>query len=88
MNIEVHIERLILEGLNLEPRERRLRAAVEAELARLLSTEGLRAELLAGGAMRSLAAPEIHVPPQIAAPQLGAHIAQAVHGSIGNVSTG
>lgn len=84
MNIELHIERLVLEGLEVEPRHRsHLQAALEGELARLLATAGLRSELLTGGAMRSLRAGEVHLANQMQAAQLGNHIAQAVYGGIG-----
>jgi hypothetical protein len=84
VNIELHIERLILDGLSVEPRERpHLQAAVEAELTRLLTAGGLRSELLSGGAVRSLGAGEIHVTNQMRASHLGSHIAQAVHGGLG-----
>jgi hypothetical protein len=83
MNIELHIERLILDGLQVEPRNRAaLQAAVEAELTRLLTAGGLRAELLSGGAVRSLGAGEIQVTNQTSAAHLGNHIAQAVHSGI------
>lgn len=84
MNIELHIERLILDGLQLEPRDRsHLQAAVEGELTRLLAAGGLRSELLSGVAVRSLGAGEIHMTNQMSAAHLGNHIAQAVHGGIG-----
>lgn len=84
MNIELHIERLVLEGLEVEPRHRsHLQAALEGELARLLATDGLRSELLSGGAMRSLSAGEIQVTNQMSPLHLGNGIAQAVHGGIG-----
>lgn len=42
MNIRLHIERLVLEGISFEPHARnRLRAAVESELARLIQVGGL-----------------------------------------------
>jgi hypothetical protein len=84
VNIELHIERLILDGLQVEPRNRaHLQAALEAELTRLLTVDGLRSELLSGGAVRSLSAGEIHVTNQTTGTQLGNHIGQAVHGGIG-----
>ena len=84
MNIELHIEQLILDGLQVEQGHRgELHAAVKAEMTRLLGIDGLRAELLRGGALRSLAAEEIHVTDQTTAALLGNHIAQAVHGGTG-----
>jgi hypothetical protein len=84
MNIAFHIERLVLDGLDVELRDRsQLQRAVEAELTRLLAAGGLRPELLSGGAMHSIAGAEIRVPPQTTGAQLGYQIAHAVHGGIG-----
>lgn len=89
MNIELHIERLILDGLTVEPGQRaEVQAAVEAELTRLLATGELNPELLSGGAVRSLGAGEIQVTNQTSAAQLGNHIAQAVHSGIGTEGAG
>ena len=55
MSIHLHIERLVLEGLDARPGQGpAIRAAVERELARLLATQGLNAT-----ASRS----EPHLPP-------------------------
>ena len=84
MNIELHIERLVLDGLDVGPRDRRtLHAAIESELSRLLASGGLSSQLLSGGALRSLGAGEIQVTKQISGAQLGNQIAQAVHSGIG-----
>ena len=84
MNIELHIERLILDGLAVEPNSHtELQSAVEAELTRLLAASGLSPEWLSGGAMRSLKAGEIQVTNQMDAAHLGNQIAQALHGGIG-----
>ena len=88
MNIELHIERLVLEGLEVEPRHgSHLQGALESELARLLATDGWRSELLSGGAMRSLSAGEIHVTNGMSPLHLGNRIAQAVHSGIGADTT-
>lgn len=84
MNINLHIERMVLDGLQVSPRDRaQLQAAVEGELARLLGTDGLRSELLSGGTLRSLGAGEIHVTNQMSPVHLGNQIAQAVHSGVG-----
>ncbi len=55
MNINLHIERLILDGLPMTRSQGVLvQAAVEAELGHLLTTEGLSPGLRAGGAIPSL----------------------------------
>jgi hypothetical protein len=75
---------MVLDGLYVAPRDRaHLQAAVEAELVRLLAADGLRSELLSGGAMRSLGAGEINVTNNMSPLHLGNHIAQAVHGGVG-----
>lgn len=84
MNIELHIERLILDGLAIEPGQRAdIQAAVEGELTRLLVANGLRADLRSGGALPLLRAGAINVSSQTNAMQLGNQIAQSVHGGIG-----
>ena len=85
MNINLHIERLVLDGLAVAPREHaRFQAAVEAELTRLLTSDGLSAILLSGGAMPHLPATSIQLNDQANPIDLGQQIAGAVHGRIGN----
>ena len=84
MNIELHIERLILDGVAVEPHGREeVKAAVVAELTRLLKVNGLRAELLSSKVPFSPGTGEIQVTRQTAPAQLGNQIARAVHGGIG-----
>lgn len=55
-DIMLHIDRLVLDGLALQPVEAaRLRAALESELSRLLSAGGLGSAWQSGGAV-----PELH----------------------------
>ena len=83
MNIHLHIERLILDGLPLEQRDgAQMRVAVEAELTRLLSESGLGESYANGGAFASLRADTIHATDTRPQP-LGTQIAHAVYGSIG-----
>lgn len=84
MNIELHIERLVLDGLPVAPRDRaNLQVAVEAELTRLLATGGLQTELLSGGAIRSLGGGEIQATNNMSSLHLGNQIAHAVHSGVG-----
>ena len=84
MHIELHIERLVLEGLAASPRERVLvQAAVETELARLLAEHGLSRELAGGIALPSLGAESIELSPGDDPWRLGEQIARAVYGGIG-----
>jgi hypothetical protein len=84
MNINLHIERLVLDGLTLERgQEPLVRAAVEAELARLLTAHGLSSSLMSGGATPHLRAGQISLSGESSAHQLGHQIARAVYRGIG-----
>jgi hypothetical protein len=90
MDIHLHIERLILDGLPL-PLEGQavLQAALEAELARLLVAGGLpgAGELpetwRSGRAIPYLRAGGIRLGSESGPEQLGQQIAQAVYESVG-----
>jgi hypothetical protein len=84
MNIQVHIERLILDGVALAPGERpRLQAAVESELARLLVEGGLSPELWGGGVLPSVRAGDIQLAGDRDAVGLGRQLAGATYEGIG-----
>ena len=84
MNIDVHIERLILDGVPVAHRERpMLQAAVEAELVRLLSVDGLAPHLLTGGAIPRMSGGGIQPSSDGNPNSLGQQIARAVYGGIG-----
>ena len=84
MTIRVHIERLVLEGLPIEPRQGlAVKAALERDLARRL-TEGAGAASLGGSrALAALDAGSIDMPATPDPGALGAGIAGAVHGGLG-----
>jgi hypothetical protein len=82
MNINLQIERLILEGVDLSPRQRRqLQAAVEAELSRLLSENGLPPSLQNGGTIPKLPA-SLNVTQNSNPTQMGEQIAQSIYGGL------
>lgn len=84
MNINLHIERLVLDGLPIEHHHGPLvKAAVEAELSRLLAADGLANSLMSGGAMPSVPAPNIQLASNSSPIQLGQQIAHSLHGGIG-----
>ena len=88
MRINVHIERLILDGLPVPTMQgTQLQASIERELARLLAANGLRSELMAGGAVSRLPAGSIQFAQDAPPAMLGNQIAQAVHGRIGSDGT-
>jgi hypothetical protein len=80
MNVYLHIERLILEGIDLPHRRRPdLQAAVTSELSRLLAEQGLEANFRTGGAVPGLPAQTISFTNHNPA-GLGRQIARAVYG--------
>jgi len=85
MNINVHIERLVLDGLPVARHQAPLiQTAVEAELARLITAEGLAPSLKsAGGATPTVNAPGIQFTSDSSPAQIGQEIARAVYGGIG-----
>lgn len=84
MNINLHIERLILDGLAVAPAQSALvQAAVEAELSRLLTAGGLHASLQSGIALPSVRADALQLNADSNPLQIGRQIAQSVYGGIG-----
>ena len=84
MNINFHIERLILDGISASPGERPLlQAAVEAELTRLLASGGLSDTLQSGGALYNVRTAGIQLTSDGSPASLGEQIAGAVYGGIG-----
>lgn len=83
MNINLHIERLVLDGLPLEHAHGPLLlAAVEAELTRLLNADGLTGDLTSGGSVARLSAPGVEASSGSDPARLGREIANSVYGSI------
>lgn len=81
--INVHIERLVLDGLPLTRSQGpQVQAAVEAELSRLMSEGGLAPELASGGAVPSVRADGIKSIGGSPA-QIGRQIAKAVYEGVG-----
>lgn len=88
MRIALHIERLVLDGLPATGADgASLRAAVEAELARLLATDGMRRDLAAGGAVARLPAPQISIGPGDRPDAVGRAVARSVHAGIGSTDS-
>lgn len=84
MNLNVQIDRVVLDGLNLGYLDRtRLNQAMRAELTQLLAADGLAAALLAGGAQPRLPAGSISAQADADPELLGRQIAQAVYKGIG-----
>ena len=84
MKINIQIERLVLEGVKVAPHERPLlQEAVESELGRLLSRDGLNHDFYASGALPSLRVSSLQMTPSNKPEQFGHQIAQAVYSRIG-----
>lgn len=85
MNINLHIERLVLDGLEISPEQRPvLQAAVEGELSRLLTERGVSPSLAHGKAVPRLSARDIQTAGASSPIELGHQIAQSVYGGIGH----
>lgn len=83
MNIELHIERLILDGFSLTRNERGVvQQSVEAELTRLLANGGLSPTLKAGAALGHMRADPIHLGGGNNPTDLGQQIGQSVYEGI------
>jgi hypothetical protein len=82
MNIHLHIERLVLDGVSVD-QPRVLRAALEQELAGRLMQGGLSRELRSGGALPSVGGGAIELGQGSHPARLGAQIAGAVYRGIG-----
>ena len=84
MDINLHIGSLVLDGIDLPPQQRPvLQQAVETELARLLSEQGLASGLSEGVALRQLPGGTIQAPEGNDPAAFGQQIARAVYGGIG-----
>lgn len=83
MNVKLHIERLVLDGVAAGGQPQLLQAAIQAELTRLLTEGALAPALNAGGAMPRIALPAIALGQRDTAGALGTRIAGAVYGGIG-----
>jgi hypothetical protein len=84
MNINLHIERLVLDGLNIESGHGAVvKEAVEAELARLFSEGGLAPGLQSGGAWSNIQPVSIALNGNENPLRLGQEIARSIYAGIG-----
>jgi hypothetical protein len=83
MSLHLHIDRLVLEGTSLTPRDGApLQAALAAELTGLLQSRGLHPELAKGIALPSLPVSTMLVPPAAEASAFGRQLAQHLGGPL------
>jgi hypothetical protein len=80
MKINMHIERLVLDGLSVSNyRQPMLQAAVETELARLFTANGTADGLTTGGAVSHISAGDIQLADESDPAHLGRQIARSVY---------
>jgi hypothetical protein len=83
-NIQLHIDRLILDGLSVDRlQSAHVQAAVEAELTRMLVENGLGSDLQAGGALPNVRTGAIQITTNSKPAHVGTLIAQSVYNGIG-----
>src|SRR5215217_7764895 len=84
MKINLHIERLVLEGLPLSSGQAPLvQLAVQQELTRLLGSNGIAPGLMSGGAMPHASGGNMQLAQEASPRQMGTQIAQSVHEGLG-----
>jgi hypothetical protein len=83
MKINVHIERLVLEGLAVRSHDSpRVNSALTRELERLIGAHGAFSALRSGGAVPALRADTLRMERCGSPVRLGTEIARAVHGGL------
>ena len=83
MKINLHIERLVLDGVNVEPSQRHLlQAGIETELARMLTEGGFSPSLAQSVALPRLSTTAFQLPEAGNPKQVGQQIAKSVYGGI------
>jgi hypothetical protein len=88
MKINLHIERLVLEGLPVTSGQALLvQSAVQEELARLLGLGPVAPQLMAGGAVPYARGSAVRFGGETGPRHLGTQIAQSVHEGLGAQSS-
>ncbi len=83
MNINIQIDRIILENINISPSQRRhLQATVESELSSLLTTNGLPSHLQNGATLSSLPLGKVEVTNMTDIAVMGQQIAQQIYNQL------
>lgn len=84
MNINLHIERVVLEGISLSSVERSLlQATMEADLTRRLASGGISERLQSKGALSSVQTAGIQITGDVSTTSLGKQIITALYGGFG-----
>ena len=83
MNIKLHIQRLVLHGVELTPIEqRRLKLSIESEMVRLIDQAGFEDAMVRAHDVTALHGPAMDLPSPQDASRLGRQIARSVHGGL------
>jgi hypothetical protein len=83
MSIHLHIDRLVLDGFDLQAGQGpALQAALQAEVGRLLAEQGLGDGFRQGGAMAYVRGAELQPPAAPGPAPLGRQIGAALHQSL------
>ncbi len=84
MKINLHIDTLLIDGLEIGPGDgARVKAAVESGLSRLLQQGGIAPGLREGGTVSGIRTAPLQADGKSSPKELGTQIAQAVYGGIG-----
>jgi hypothetical protein len=84
MDINLHIERLVLDGVDIASGQNDLlQVSVTNELSQLFDSRGLSSQLTAGVAVKQLSTNSIHLD-NTQPIDLGRQIAQSIYGGIGH----
>lgn len=83
VNINLHIERVVLNGVSVESHHQpMLKATLETELGRLLAQNGIASGLQGGGAFNAIQTASIDFREKNEPSNLGRQIAHSVYGGI------
>jgi len=83
MNVRLHIERLILDGVPMSPAGgRRMEAAATHELTRLLASGNFSSSVVSGGALAQLAAGPVQLDGGRDPVHVGRQIARAIYAGL------
>lgn len=83
MKINLHIEQLVLDGIELKGHQRtELQSALTSELVHLLGNGGLRSGFSAGVSLQRISTQDIQTDSENTA-QFGKQIAHSIYGGIG-----
>jgi hypothetical protein len=87
--VNVHVERLVLEGMEPTPRQRAiLRSAFTAELSRLVAAGGLDGTFTRGASVPAAPAGPLQLGATFDAKETGTRIARAVYAGLGPPTQG